>query len=73
MVLAPRGTPDELVQRLAELIQKSATHSEKVKSVLSQLGVTDSPTYTGPALKEFIAQTWPAFQGMTRELNIVIE
>ncbi|MNL55183.1 hypothetical protein D3C87_1785710 [compost metagenome] len=73
MVLAPRGTPAELVQRLGDLIQSSAQGSDKVKAVLSQLGVTDSPTLTGPALKEFIAQTWPAFQGMTRELNIVVE
>ena len=73
MVLAPRGTPTEVVQRIAELIQKSAHASDKVKAVLAQLGVTDSPTLTGPALKEFIAQTWPAFQNMTRELNIVIE
>ncbi|WP_198088404.1 tripartite tricarboxylate transporter substrate binding protein [Variovorax sp. E3] len=73
MVLAPSGIPAEVVRRLGDLIRASARDSERVKAVLSQLGVTDSPTLTGPALKDFIAQTWPAFQGMTRELNIVVE
>jgi len=73
MVLAPSGTPPEVIQRLSELIRTSAQRSEKVKAVLSQLGVTESPTLTGTALRDFIAQTWPAFQGMTRGLGITVE
>ena len=72
MVLAPAGTSPEVVQRLAALIHGSATDSEKVKMVLDQLGVTETPP-TGPALKSLIAQTWPAYQAMTQRLHLTVE
>lgn len=72
MLLAPAGTPPEVIERLAALVRSSATESDKVKMVLAQLGVTDPPP-TGPALTAFIAQTWPAYQSMTRELNLSMQ
>lgn len=72
MLLAPAGTPADVVQRLAVLVRSSATDSDKVKMVLDQLGVTETPP-TGPALKELIAQTWPAYQALTRQLHLAVE
>lgn len=72
MLLAPAGTPPEVIERLAALVRASATDSDKVRMVLAQLGVTEAPP-TGKALKEFIAQTWPAYQKMTRELNLSVQ
>ena len=72
MLLAPAGTPPEIIERLAALVRSSATDSDKVRMVLGQLGVTETPP-TGAALKEFIAQTWPAYQRMTRELNLSMQ
>lgn len=72
MVLAPAGTPAEVVARLGGLIRRSATESDKVKMVLDQLGVTETPP-TGPAVTQLIAQTWPTYQELTRELNLTVQ
>lgn len=72
MVLAPAGTPGDVVARLGGLIRRSATESDKVKMVLDQLGVTETPP-TGAAVTQLIAQTWPAYQELTRELNLTVQ
>lgn len=72
MVLAPAGTPQEVVRRVADIIDRSAKESERMRRVLDQMGVIETPP-TGKALREMIARTWPTFQEMTRELNLVVQ
>ncbi|GER20298.1 Bug family tripartite tricarboxylate transporter substrate binding protein [Variovorax boronicumulans] len=72
MVLGPATLPKEVVRRLAEVAHDSATKSEPVKTVLTQLGV-ESPPWTGVELQKFIQQTWPTYQKMTRELGLMVE
>jgi len=71
MLLAPAGTSGEIVQRLANLIRISAEQSDKVRMVLDQLGVTETPL-TGQDLKDFVARVWPAYRSMTRELDLAV-
>ncbi|MDR2154624.1 MAG: tripartite tricarboxylate transporter substrate binding protein [Burkholderiaceae bacterium] len=72
MVLAPAGTPAKIIDTLGDLINRSATESEEVKSVLALLGIPDHKPLTGTALKEMIARVWPIYQNMTRKLNIKV-
>ena len=50
----------------------SATQSEPMKNVLSQLGV-EGPPWTGAELTEFIARSWPTYRTMTRELGLEVQ
>ena len=72
MVLGPAQLPPAIVQRLAEGARLSATQSEPMKNVLSQLGV-EGPPWTGAALTEFIARSWPTYRTMTRELGLQVQ
>jgi tripartite-type tricarboxylate transporter receptor subunit TctC len=69
MVLAPAGTPDDIIKRIAHIIDISHTESPRMKGVLAQLGVTQ-PLPTGEGLKAFVARVWPAYQALTKELNL---
>jgi len=72
MLLGPSGTPTEIVDRLDKLILRSVTESDTVKAVMARLGVTETP-HVGQDIKRFIAQTWPSYQALTRELNIHVD
>ena len=72
MVLGPAQLPPAIVQRLAEAARLSAVQSEPMKNVLSQLGV-EEPPWTGAALTEFIARSWPTYRTMTRELGLQVQ
>lgn len=72
LLLAPTGTPPEVVTRLAQLAQESAQQSPRVKALMDQLGLESGPII-GDELRKFIDQVWPAYRGLTRELGLAVE
>lgn len=72
MLLGPAGTPPEVVERIARLIQESVTESSKVKAVREQLGADDVPL-TGIALQQFINRTYASYRNLTREIGLTLE
>ena len=71
MLLAPKGTPQGIINKLSEVIDASAVESERMKAVLAQLGETGKP-WTGEALTANIKKIWPTYQQLTRELNLQV-
>ena len=72
MLLGPAGTPTEVVDRLARLIQDSVTDSPKVKAVREQLAADDVPL-TGVQLQQFINRSWASYRTLTREVGLKVE
>lgn len=72
MLLGPAGTPPEVVARMAQLVEESATQSAKVRAVREMLDV-DGPMLTGDPLKKFIERTWPAYRALTREIGLSLD
>jgi len=70
MLLAPAGTPAKIIETLGDLVRRSATESEEVKTVLAILGISKETPLAGPELKEMIARIWPAYRSVTKRLNI---
>lgn len=71
MLLAPKGTPQAVIDKLAAVIDASAVESERMKATLAQLGEMDKP-WTGDVLHANIKRIWPAFQQLTRSLNLQV-
>jgi tripartite-type tricarboxylate transporter receptor subunit TctC len=71
MLLAPKGTPREVVDKLAALIDASVIESERMKELMAQLGQTEKP-WTGQRLADLIQQVWPAYRRLTQQLNLQI-
>ena len=72
MLLAPAGTPAEIVARLAKLVSDSVSLSPRVRQVRDQLGTDDVPL-VGDALAKFIGNAWPAFRSLTKELGLTVD
>ena len=72
MLLGPAGTPPEVVERIARLIQESVTESSKVKAVREQLAADDVPL-TGVPLQQFINRTYASYRNLTREIGLTLE
>ena len=65
-------TSPEVVARLAQLAQESATVSPRVRQLIDQLGLDEGPII-GEELRRFIDQIWPAYRGLTKELGFTVE
>lgn len=72
MLLGPAGTPPEVVERIARLIQESVTESSKVKAVRELLAADDVPL-TGVPLQQFINRTYASYRNLTREIGLTLE
>ncbi len=72
LLLAPAGTPGEVTARLAALAAESATQSPRMKTLIDNLGLEEGPV-VGEELRRFIDRVWPAFRGLTRDLNLTLE
>lgn len=72
MLFAPAGTPQAIVDHLAQLVRESVTESPKVKAVRETLSAEDVPL-TGAALAQFIARSWPTYRRLTRESGITAD
>lgn len=71
MLLAPKGTPQIVIDKIAAVIKSSVNESERMKMVMAQLGQTEAP-WTGDVLTAKIKRIWPAYRNLTKELNLQI-
>lgn len=69
MLFAPKGTPREIIDRIARLVQRSVVESERVKNVMTTLAEDETPL-VGDDLHKFIARSWPTYRKLTRESGI---
>jgi len=71
MFLAPKGTPHEVIERLAAVIDASYRESPRIKTLMEQLGQV-RPPWTGEDLRQFVRTTWPAYRRLTKALNLQV-
>lgn len=69
MLMAPAGTPQNVIDTLAALVSSSIAESARIKSVRETLGAEDTPLVGAP-LKQFIGRSWPTYRRMSREMNL---
>jgi tripartite-type tricarboxylate transporter receptor subunit TctC len=72
ILMAPAGTPQNVVDTLARAVSASVTESERVKAVRETLGAEDAPL-VGAALRQFIARSWPTYRRISREMGLGAE
>jgi tripartite-type tricarboxylate transporter receptor subunit TctC len=72
MLLAPAGTAPEVVAKLAELSLDAGLSAPRIRA-LRDLSGSESPVLAGDAMRRMIAQVWPVYRTMTRELNLKVE
>jgi tripartite-type tricarboxylate transporter receptor subunit TctC len=72
MLLAPKGTPQNIIDTFAALISTSVGESPRIKSVRDTLGAEDTPL-VGTELAQFIGRSWPTYRQLSREMNLVLE
>lgn len=69
MLLAPAGTPQNVIDTLAALISASVTESPRIKGVRETLGAEDVPL-VGAEMKQFISRSWSTYRRISREMNL---
>jgi tripartite-type tricarboxylate transporter receptor subunit TctC len=69
MLMAPAGTPQNIIDTLARLASASITESTRIKAVRETLGAEDIPL-VGAELRQFIARSWPTYRRISREMNL---
>jgi tripartite-type tricarboxylate transporter receptor subunit TctC len=71
-LMAPAGTPQNIIDTLAKLVSASINESPRIKSVRETLGAEDTPL-VGAELRQFIARSWPTYRRLSREMNLSAE
>lgn len=69
MFLVPSGSPQEAIDRLAQLTHEAVAKSEKVAAVRDLAGAADTPV-TGEALKTLVQDSWPTYRTLTQKLGL---
>lgn len=72
LLMAPAGTPQNIVDTYARLVSASVNESPRVKSVRETLGADDTPL-VGADLRQFIGRSWPTYRRLSREMNLSAE
>lgn len=72
MLLAPAGTPQNVIDTLAALVSSSVAESPRIKAVRETLGAEDTPL-VGAEIKRFISRSWPTYRRISREMNLSSE
>lgn len=66
VLYVPANTPSEIVERIAELAQRSYQESERMQNVFNTLAEESAPL-TGEPLKDFIDKSWSSYRELTVE------
>jgi len=69
---APIGTPNEVVSRVAALVEDAAVHSEALKNIRKTL-FEEEPPLVGEPLDQMIRTTVPIWHTATRALGVVLD
>lgn len=72
MLLAPAGTPPEVIDTLARLVSSSIQASTRMTGVRQTLGAEDVPL-VGSDLRQFIGRSWPTYRRLSREMNLAAD
>lgn len=72
ILMAPAGTPQNIIDTLARLVSMSVTDSQRVKNVRETLGAEDTPL-VGAELRQFIGRSWPTYRKLSREMGLSAE
>jgi tripartite-type tricarboxylate transporter receptor subunit TctC len=72
ILMAPVGTPQNILDTLARLVSASITDSQRVKNLRETLGAEDIPL-VGAELRTFIGRSWPTYRKLSREMGLAAE
>jgi len=72
ILMAPAGTPQNVIDTLARIVAVSITDSQRVKDVRATLGAEDTPL-VGAELRQFIGRSWPTYRRLSREMGLSAE
>jgi tripartite-type tricarboxylate transporter receptor subunit TctC len=72
MLLAPAGTPQNVIDTLAAMVSASISESPRMKTVRDTLGAEDTPL-VGAQLRQFIGRSWPTYRRMSREMGLAAD
>lgn len=71
MLLGPAGTPQPVIDRLAQLTHEAVAKSDKVKAVRDLAGAEDTPV-SGEGLTRLVATAWPLYRRLTEALGLTV-
>lgn len=72
MLLAPSGTPKQIVAKISDTVADAAKHSQKMKVLLDMIG-SDDQVLVGEPLTKMISEVWPVYRQLTTELKLTPE
>ena len=72
MLLAPAGTPKEIVDKISTTVADAATQSRKMIALLEMIG-SDDKVLVGSPLTKMISDVWPVYRQLTTELKLTQE
>jgi len=72
MLLAPVGTPNDIIKKLSDTVADAAQHSQKMKVLLDMIG-SDDQVLVGQPLTKMISEVWPVYRQLTTELKLTPE
>jgi len=72
MLLAPAGTPKEIVDKISTTVADAATQSRKMIALLEMIG-SDDKVLVGSPLTKMISDVWPVYRQLTTELKLTPE
>lgn len=71
MLFAKAGTPQIILDRLAQLVSLSYTESDRIKNVRENLG-DEEQVLTGHELRAYIDRTWPVYRNLTKAMGLTV-
>ena len=72
MLLAPAGTPNNIIAKISDTVADAAQHSQKMKVLLDMIG-SDDQVLVGQPLTKMISEVWPVYRQLTTELKLTPE
>lgn len=72
MLLAPAGTPKEVLAILSKAASNGETESPKIAKLLETIGSSE-PVLVDQPLKKMISEVWPVYRQLTTELKLTPE
>ena len=72
MMLAPAGTPKEVLDILTKASADAATASPKMATLLDTIGSTE-PVLVEQPLRTMISEVWPVYRTLTTDLKLTPE
>ncbi|MEI7569729.1 MAG: tripartite tricarboxylate transporter substrate binding protein [Alcaligenaceae bacterium] len=72
MLLAPAGTPKNIIAKISDTVADAAKHSQKMMVLLDMIG-SDDQVLVGEPLTKMISEVWPVYRQLTTELKLTPE